>query len=144
MLGALYSANEGLICGRRFAGSDTTAIAPRPVFYHITNPSTYRRLISEIDLASADGQLSNPVAYAETLKLSYLCACIRGAMRLHPSIAFTLPRIVPEGGDHIARRFIPAGYHAGIDPAVVHYDKGVFGEDANEFNPSPQGRGHDA
>ena len=57
-------------------------------------------------------------------------------MRLHPSIAFTLPRIVPEGGDHIAVRFIPVGYRVGINPAVVHYDKGVFGEDANEFNPS--------
>ena len=103
MLGALYSANEGLISGRRFAGSDTTAIASRPVFYYlITNPSTYRRLVSEIDLASADGQLSDPIAYAETFKLPYLCACIKEAMRLHPSIAFTLPRIVPEGGDHIA------------------------------------------
>jgi cytochrome P450 len=56
-------------------------------------------------------------------------------MRLHPSITFTLPRIVPEGGDHIAGRFIPVGYRVGIDLAVVHYDS-VFGEDANEFNPS--------
>jgi cytochrome P450 len=126
MLGALYPANERLISGRRFDDSDTTAIASRPVFYLITNPSTYRRLVSEIDLASASGQLSNPVAYAETLQLPYLYACIKEAMRMHPSIAFALLRIVPEGGDHIAGRFIPAGYRVGIDPAVVHYDKGVF------------------
>jgi cytochrome P450 len=137
MLGILYSANEGLICGRRFAGSDTTAITSRSVFYHlITNPLTYRRLVSEIGLAFTDGQPSDPVAYAETLKLPYPCACTKEATRLHPSITSTLPRITPEGGDHIVGRFTPAGYRVGINPAVVHYDKGVFGEDANEFNPS--------
>jgi hypothetical protein len=113
-VGSSCSADERLICGRRFAGSDTTAISSRPLFcYLITNSSTYCRLVSEIDLASADGQLSDPIAYAETFKLPYLCACIKGAMRLHPSIAFTLPRIVSEGGDHIAGRLIPAGYRVG-------------------------------
>src|SRR5437660_5352224 len=56
-------------------------------------------------------------------------------MCLHQCIAFTLPRIVPDGRDHLIRRFTPAGYCVGINLAAIYYDKCVFGEDANKFNP---------
>jgi cytochrome P450 len=57
-------------------------------------------------------------------------------MRLHPSVALTLPRHVPKGGVTICGQYIPAGYRIGINPAVVHYNKDIFGEDADCFNPS--------
>ena len=57
-------------------------------------------------------------------------------VHLHPDIAFTLPHIVLDGRDHLVWHFILAGYRVGINLAVVHYDKCVFGKDANKFNPS--------
>jgi hypothetical protein len=43
-------------------------------------------------------------------------------MRLHPSVGFTTPRLVPHGGDYIAGHFVPAGYRVGVNAAVVKYD----------------------
>ncbi|GAB7353809.1 hypothetical protein MBLNU459_g4187t1 [Dothideomycetes sp. NU459] len=120
-----------------FAGSDTTAIALRSVFYHlIKTPSVYAQLMAELDAAAAAGQLSFPVQYAEAIKLPLLCACIKEAMRLHPSVGLTMPRISPAGGLLLCDRLIPAGYRVGMNAAVVHFDKDVFGADADQFRPS--------
>ena len=41
-----------------------------------------------------------------------------------------------DGRSHLVGYFIPARYRVGVNLVVVHYDKRVFGEDANKFNPS--------
>jgi len=46
-----------------------------------------------------------------------------------------LPREVPAAGVVVAGQFIPGGTKVGINPYVVMKDKGVFGEDAEVFNP---------
>lgn len=99
------------------------------------NPATYRHLLLEVDSADRNGQLSNPVKHSEAVKLPYLCACIKEAMRLHPSVGLSMPRIVPKGGMRISGQFLPEGYRIGINAAVVHYDKSVFGDDAANFKP---------
>ena len=118
------------------AGADTTAIAIISVLYHLMrSPAAYKKLTAEIDAAVANGSLSTPVAYADAIKLPYLRACISEGMRLHPSTGFTMPRLVPAGGTTISGFYIPAGYRVGMNAAVVQYDKNVFGEDADTFNP---------
>lgn len=109
----------------------------RAVFYYLMRcPVAYERLLSELDTATESGALSAPnVKYAEAVKLPYLIAVVKEAMRMHPSVGLTMPRIIPAGGTHIGGHFIPAGYRVGLNGAVVHYDKNVFGEDAGEFNP---------
>jgi cytochrome P450 len=62
-------------------------------------------------------------------------------MRLHPSVALTMPRHVPAGGCEIAGEFFPAGMKVGINPAVIHLDQDIFGPDANEFVPERWFRG---
>lgn len=57
-------------------------------------------------------------------------------MRLHPSVGLTMPRIVPAGGIEVAGRKIPQGYRIGMNAAVIHRDKSIFGYDADEFRPS--------
>lgn len=99
------------------------------------NPIACERLTAEIDAAVTSGNLSIPVSYAEAIKLPYLKACINEGMRLHPSVGLTMPRLVPAGGATISGYFFPEGYRIGINPAVVHYDKGVYGKDAESFNP---------
>ncbi|RKL01274.1 Cytochrome P450 momooxygenase gsfF [Fusarium oxysporum] len=122
--------------GALFAGSDTTAIAFRSLFYHLMhNPEAYSRLEIEIDRAVDDGLLSMPATYKEAIKLPYLCACIKEVLRIWPGAQLSLPRTVPPEGLTICGQFIPGGYVVGINAAVMHFDKRVFGQDADSFNP---------
>ncbi|KAL2396868.1 Cytochrome P450 monooxygenase gsfF [Exophiala dermatitidis] len=119
-----------------FAGSDTTGIALRSVFYHLLkNPSVYKQLMQELDEAAEKGELSSPVKYAEANKLPLLCACIKEAMRLHPSVGLTMSRMVPAEGLELVGQYIPGGYRVGMNAAVVHYDTSIFGPDAADFRP---------
>ncbi|KAI1300897.1 cytochrome P450 oxidoreductase [Xylaria venustula] len=119
------------------AGSDTTAIAFRSVFYNlIKNPDVYAALLEELDMAVDDGRLHFPVSYAEASKLPLLCACIKEALRVHPGVQLLLPRIAPPEGLQLCGTFVPAGYTVGVNGAVVHFDKSVFGPDADQYRPS--------
>ncbi|KAH6665497.1 cytochrome P450 [Halenospora varia] len=120
-----------------FAGSDTTAIAMRSIFYHLRkNSSIYQKVVQEIDEAVAAGQLGpENISYSDSIKLPYLSAACKEAMRIHPSVALTVPRYVPKGGKMISGRYFHHKDRVDINPAVVQFDKSIFGEDANEFNP---------
>jgi cytochrome P450 len=121
----------------RFAGSDTTAVAFRTTFYHLMrNPEKLAKAHAEMDAALAAGSLSSPIKYSEcTTKLPYVCAAIKEAMRMHPSVGLSMQRHAPEEGFESAGRFIPKGYRIGMNPAVVHFDKDIFGQDADDFRP---------
>lgn len=123
-----------------FAGSETTAIAMRSILYHLSRSvSTMSLLQKEIDEAFpvSTHPLDEPIQYADAIKLPYLCATIKEAMRIHAPVGFTLPRIspAPEGllidGAHIA-----PGYRVGINAYIVQRDLDVFGADADTFRPS--------
>lgn len=122
---------------RRFAGSDTTAAAISSILYHLMkNPEAYHKLRDEIDEATRSGQLSSPhVRYSEAMQLPCLVACCKEGMRVHPSVGLTLPRHVPQGGCSISGHWFPEGTRVGVNAAVVHLDKGIFGHDADLFNP---------
>lgn len=122
-----------------FAGSDTTAIAMRSVFYHLSrSPKTQTALLEEIDAAfpSDTHPLQEPIKYADAVKLPLLCATIKEGMRLHPSVGFTMPRVSPApSGLHISGTYVPPGYRVGINAHVLQRNKNVFGEDAEQFRP---------
>ncbi|OJI96132.1 hypothetical protein ASPVEDRAFT_118953 [Aspergillus versicolor CBS 583.65] len=118
------------------AGSDTTAIALRSIIHNlITNPVCYNRLRREIDELDQAGGLSDPVKESEARQMPYLQAIIKEGMRLHPSVGMLMERHVPKGGATICGKFIPEGYVVGMNPWVIGRDKGVYGEDADEFRP---------
>lgn len=120
-----------------FAGSDTTSIGFRALFYHLMkNPDVYKELQQQIDQAFENGQLSEPIKYSEAIKLPLLCASIKEALRMHPGVQLTMGRIVPPGGMELCGTFIPGGYWVGMNPAVIQFDKSVFGQDADQFRPS--------
>lgn len=104
-------------------------------YYLLKNPKVYESLLHELDSAAIDGRLSLPVKYSEAIKLPLLCACIKEAMRLHPSVALTMPRLSPPGGMTLCNTFIPEGYRVGINPAVLHRDNEIFGEDSDIYRP---------
>lgn len=120
----------------RFAGSDTTGIAFRATFYYLMKtPSAYEKLLAEIDEAANKGELTFPCKYSDAIKLPYLSACIKEAFRIHPSVALTMGRVAPAEGLELCGKYIPAGYRVGMNGAVIHLDKTIFGEDADQFRP---------
>ncbi|KAI4717658.1 cytochrome P450 [Aureobasidium sp. EXF-10727] len=119
-----------------FAGADTTAIALRSVFYHLLkHPHVLEELRLELDTATREGRLSNPPRFAEASKLPLLSATIKEAMRLHPSVGLTMPRIVGDSGLEVAGTVIPKGWKIGMNAAVVGRSKAIYGPDADEFRP---------
>lgn len=118
------------------AGSDTTAILMRAVFYYLfTNRESMQALMSELDTAQLAGELSAIVSWKEAQALPYLDACIKEASRLHPPFGLPLERVVPEGGTTICGQYLPSGTVVGMNAWVVHRDKDVFGHDSNSWRP---------
>uniref|UniRef100_A0A8H7KBQ6 Cytochrome P450 n=1 Tax=Bionectria ochroleuca TaxID=29856 RepID=A0A8H7KBQ6_BIOOC len=118
------------------AGSDTTGISLRAVFYYlIRNPESYKKLQKEIDELDDAGKLSPVISYAESLQMDYLQLCLKEAMRMHPGVQYPLERVVPRGGATINGHFLPEGTIVGVNAAVIHRDRQIFGQDADEFRP---------
>ena len=120
-----------------FAGSDTTAISLRSAFYYLLkNPAMLRKLVAEIDTAVGDRNcVREPITFAESRTLPYLQAVLKEAMRIHPAVGMLLERYVPQGGFTISGAHLPEGTIVGINPWVLHRNKEVYGQDADEFRP---------
>ena len=118
------------------AGSDSTAIGLRAILYFLCrHANVYAKLQKEVDDAFNSGAISSPVRYSEGAKLEYLNAVVTEALRAHAATGFVLEREVPEGGVTISGTFIPAGTIVGINSWVMHANKQVYGEDAEDFRP---------
>ncbi|EHY53724.1 hypothetical protein HRR83_003937 [Exophiala dermatitidis] len=119
-----------------WAGSDTTSIALCSIFYHLhKNPATLAKLREEIDTAFADGTLKKPIRFNDAIKLPYLHAVVREAMRIHGSLGTGLPRVVPPGGVEICGRYFAGGTEVIMNSNAVQFDKAVFGHDSESFVP---------
>ncbi|KAF2439288.1 cytochrome P450 monooxygenase [Karstenula rhodostoma CBS 690.94] len=119
------------------AGPDTTAAFIGPfVNYIIQNPKVHARLRREIQEAELAGALSpGVVKHEEAKKLPFFMACVQETLRFSPSTPVALPRIVSPGGLKIEGKYVPEGIEMAANPYVIHRDKGVYGEDAFEYNP---------
>ncbi|KAI4149359.1 MAG: hypothetical protein L6R39_002515 [Caloplaca ligustica] len=102
----------------------------------IQHPGVYAELRAEIDNAEACGLLSSPVAkYEETCKLSFFMACVLETLRHDAPAQTILPRYVSADGIFAHNTFIPGGTEIAASPFIIHRDRNVFGEDADEFRP---------
>jgi cytochrome P450 len=54
---------------------------------------------------------------------------------MFPSVSLGMQRHPPDEGLELIGKLIPTEYRVSMNPAVVHFDKVVFDEDANEFRP---------
>lgn len=128
-----------LTVANMFAGSDTTGITMRAVFYFLLkNPSTMEKLLDELSEQSRNGRFARHdglVQWDEVRTLPYLGAVINEALRCHPAIGLTLERLVPPEGVTISGRFLPGGTIVGCSAWVLHRDEGTFGSDASKFRP---------
>ncbi|SPO07790.1 related to pisatin demethylase / cytochrome P450 monooxygenase [Cephalotrichum gorgonifer] len=121
------------------AGADTTTIGILATLGAILHrPHAARRLQAELDEAyerlGIDGVLDD-IPYTELAKLPYLSAIIKESTRLHPSIQYQLPRVVPKGGVMVGPHQVPEGMICSISPTTMNRSKEIFGPDADEWNP---------
>ncbi|KAJ1328188.1 benzoate 4-monooxygenase [Microdochium nivale] len=121
------------------AGSDTTAISLSSVLYRlITTPRAMAKLRAEAAEAaiqnsgSGRGKISFKTANED---MPYLRAVIKEGLRMHPATGLPLWRVVPEGGAVVAGQRFEAGDVVGLNSWVAHYDRSVFGDDADVFRP---------
>ncbi|RDW93185.1 cytochrome P450 [Aspergillus mulundensis] len=118
------------------AGSDTTGIFLRTVFYNLLkNPNTLHRLLEELDSAAAAGNLDDLASWKQTRELPYLDAVIKEGGRIHPPFGLPYERVLPKEGATICGEFLPGGTVVGMSAWVVHRDKDLYGEDCDEWNP---------
>jgi cytochrome P450 len=118
------------------AGSDTTAIVLRTIFYNLLRyPETLEALMAELRKAADDGELSPVVTWKQSQRLPYLKAVVKEAGRIHPPFGLPLERIVPEGGAEICGRFFDEGTIVGMNAWVVYRNTETFGEDADIWRP---------
>ncbi|GAB7338673.1 hypothetical protein MBLNU457_5399t3 [Dothideomycetes sp. NU457] len=119
-----------------FAGSDTTAISTRAIVYYLLkNPHCMKKLVQEIDDFRRQGKLSDPVKLEEADAMPYLQAVMYEALRLHPAVGMSLPRVVPAEGATVNGVYLPAKTVIGANPWVIHRNKQVYGEDVEVFRP---------
>ena len=96
-----------------------------------------------------------PVPLAVTDKIEYLRWVLLEVLRCHSPFAHQLPRVVPAGGLHIGRYFLPKDVsgkpdriqiiappllttlkvNVGCNPWAVHYSHDLFGTDVKDFLP---------
>ena len=133
---AVYSCQKSSSSDYSFAGSDTTAIALRAIFYYLLkNPQYYARLRQEIDEAEAKGLFSDSVTYAQARALPFFQAVVSEALRLCPSVALCMPRYPPKGGATVCGEYFPETVQVGCNPWTIHINKEIYGQDAEIFNP---------
>lgn len=68
-------------------------------------------------------------------RLPYLDACINEALRLHSTSSLGLPRVAPEGGITVADQYFPPGTVLSVPSYSIHRDKGIWGDDVEEYRP---------
>lgn len=122
-----------LTVANMFAGSDTTAITLRAIFYNLLrNPHDMQKLMGELKEVpvSEEGLMS----WNDVRDLPYLNAVIKETLRCHPAAGLTLERIVPAGGVTLCGEYIPAGTIVGCNAWTVHRDP-LFGEHTEQYRP---------
>lgn len=92
-------------------------------------------LLSELDAAAQDAQLSELVGWKESGNLPYLDACVKEAGRMHPPFGLPMERVVPAEGAVICGQHFAGGTVVGMSGWVVHRDHATFGEDCDVWRP---------
>jgi len=107
-------------------------------FWHVlADERVHQELIREVDEAVRSGALpsSGNVSWAQGQALPYFQACLKEAMRVRPAVGVNITRLVPPEGAELDGRFFPGGTRIAVNGWVLHRDKPMFGQDADDFRP---------
>jgi sterol 14-demethylase len=96
----------------------------------LQNPTTLQRAVEEVDRVFGSGR---PVSHGALRELTYLEACVKEALRMHPPL-FMLVRVAMQ--DFVYKSwFVPKGTWIVVSPTVSHRLPGVF-PDPDAFEPA--------
>lgn len=113
------------------AGSDTVSCALQAFLYYMArDPALWARARAEIrDVAAAAAAAagSRVVPYEDAVKMPFLQACVKEALRIHNPVPMGLPRVAPKGGLTIGERTLPEGTTVSLSPWVMHHSKEIWG-----------------
>lgn len=124
----------GYMQANLIAGSDTTAVVMRTaIYYTLKSPWIHKRIVDELD--KYNGPLPIPFRVAR-FQLSFCGAVVREALRKHFAFIGMMERETPQPGVQLPDgHWLPGGVVIGMHGDLIGRDKGIFGEDADEFNP---------
>ncbi|AEO60779.1 hypothetical protein MYCTH_2120753 [Thermothelomyces thermophilus ATCC 42464] len=124
--------------GAIFAGSDSTASTMQSFFWHILDAKpVYQGIVRELEEAVKEGVIpaEGNLTWNQAQKLPYLQACLKEAMRVRPAVGLNITRLVPPEGAELDGHFFPGGTTVACNGWVLHRDKEIFGQDADDFRP---------
>lgn len=104
-------------------------------YYLLKNPAAYKSAREEVDRVVGQG----PVKVEHMSKLGYLTACLRETLRLSPTAPAITFQPKPDAPEHFT--ICNGKYEVSRDSKIVavlpviHRDRAVYGEDADEFRP---------
>lgn len=96
------------------------------LYFLCKNPEIYKAVQQEVDNYYDSKQLQSPITYQQTQELPLLCACVREAIRLFPSITYPLLRYAPAGLE-VDEQAIPAGTAVGVSVGAANRNVDVWG-----------------
>ena len=73
--------------------------------------------------------------WEEVRELPYINTCLLEALRLPPPFCLNFERVVPNGGMTVCNAYLLAGMVVGMNPYVMNWDWGMFGEDVDPWRP---------
>jgi cytochrome P450 len=121
------------------AGADTTTVAILAVLGVVLQHSSHKqRLMAEIDQAYTDLDLADKgeeISFKDCENLPFLCAVVKESMRLHPSIIYQLPRVLPAEGLQVGKYHFDRNVICGISAASMNRSVDIFGPDASTWVP---------
>lgn len=113
------------------AGSDTTSNSLTSIIDVLCrNPEEYERLLVSIDEMVGDDLATFRVVQRNKM----LYNCIMEALRIRPTSALGLPRVVPEGGLTVCGKYFDAGTVLSVPSYSVHHDATLY-PDPYAFKP---------
>ena len=118
-------------------GQDTSPAFMSAFFFRVLEDTrVLNRLLEEIAEFEHRKALSSPVVqYTETTEMPYFSAVVQEVLRLEPSASLILPRHAPEGGLMLDSKLLPEGTEIAANPFIIHRNKEMFGQDADDFRP---------
>jgi cytochrome P450 len=107
-------------------------------FWHVlSDPRVYERLVRELSDAVRVGTIpaQGNLTWNQSQSLAYFQACLKEAMRVRPAVGLNITRLVPPEGAELDGHFFPGGTTVACNGWVLHRNREVFGEDADEYRP---------
>jgi cytochrome P450 len=107
-------------------------------FWHVLDSApVYQAILREVEHAVKTGTIpaEGNLSWNEAQNLPYFQACLKEAMRVRPAVGLNITRLVPPEGAELDGQFVPGGTSVACNGWVLHRDKDVFGQDADDFRP---------